>query len=426
MYMSPEQLRGEPLDRRTDIFSLGLVLYEMATGRRAFGAASTAATAAAILEHEPVAPHVVRPDLHPQLEEIVLKALEKDGELRYQSAAELRTDLKRLRRAISPDSRRTAAAIEHHGQAAAPVPARASAIATVPTSSDAAILRAVMKRHPRLTAGVALCLVGLVLALTLWVRPGPVASTTGSGFPNLEIQPLTFTGDVKWPTISRDGRFVAYGRQGAIWLRQLASPSQTDVQIVPSIQGRAYTQLTITPDGNFVDFVAAENNARELWRVALLGGSPRRIATSDVLSAVGWSQDGNEMAFLHSEGARARSVVLANADGTNQRTLFTAQPPLFLVDGTRTGSPVCRPAWSPDGTEIMVVGYVVPANEGEPASQLFFVDAKTGVVRRTVPVPEKSVLQGTWLDDAHVLLETRRHWFTAAVHDFDRTDWRPR
>jgi serine/threonine protein kinase len=98
MYMSPEQLRGESLDRRTDIFSLGLVLYEMATGRRAFDGPTTSVIAASILHKEPVPPRAQRPELRPVLESILLKALEKDRDLRYQSAADLRADLKRAQR----------------------------------------------------------------------------------------------------------------------------------------------------------------------------------------------------------------------------------------------------------------------------------------------------------------------------------------
>jgi serine/threonine protein kinase len=100
VYMAPEQLRGEELDRRADIFSFGLVLYEMATGRRAFDGSTTAIIAAAILNQPPPAPRAVRPELHPQLERILLKAVEKERDLRYQSAADLRADLKRLRREI--------------------------------------------------------------------------------------------------------------------------------------------------------------------------------------------------------------------------------------------------------------------------------------------------------------------------------------
>ena len=86
--------------RRADIFSFGLVLYEMATGRRAFDGSTTAIIAAAILNQPPPAPRAVRPELHPQLERILLKAVEKERDLRYQSAADLRADLKRLRREI--------------------------------------------------------------------------------------------------------------------------------------------------------------------------------------------------------------------------------------------------------------------------------------------------------------------------------------
>ena len=100
-YMSPEQLRGDPLDARTDVFSLGLVLYEMATGRHAFSGPTNAVISAAILGREPKPPRELDPNFPIRLEEIILKALEKDRDLRYQAVAELRTDLKRLRRLSS-------------------------------------------------------------------------------------------------------------------------------------------------------------------------------------------------------------------------------------------------------------------------------------------------------------------------------------
>ena len=97
-YMSPEQARGEELDARTDLFSFGAVLYEMATGRQAFGGTTTAVIHDAILNRAPTSPIELNPNLPPKWEEIINKALEKDRDLRYHSASDIRTDLKRLKR----------------------------------------------------------------------------------------------------------------------------------------------------------------------------------------------------------------------------------------------------------------------------------------------------------------------------------------
>ncbi len=115
-YMSPEQLRGEDLDARTDLFSFGLVLYEMATGRRAFAGATNAVISAAILHQEPPPPREIRPDLPPPLEAVIVKAIEKDRNLRYQHASDIRTDIQRLKR--DSDSNRSADNVSRGSKAA--------------------------------------------------------------------------------------------------------------------------------------------------------------------------------------------------------------------------------------------------------------------------------------------------------------------
>ena len=122
-YMSPEQLRGEALDVRTDLFSLGLVLYEMATGQRAFTGATSAVVSAAILGSEPQAPRLVRPQVPSRVEDTILKTLEKDRALRCQSAAELRADLTRARRMEHSDAARLAQSIASGEQTRMAVPA---------------------------------------------------------------------------------------------------------------------------------------------------------------------------------------------------------------------------------------------------------------------------------------------------------------
>jgi serine/threonine protein kinase len=134
-YMSPEQARGEPLDARTDLFSLGTVLYEMATGQAAFTGPTTAVIFDGILNRAPVAPVQLNPELPPKLQEIISNTLEKDRDLRYQSAADLRADLKRAKRALD-SGQASAVSVSHPAVAVtAPTPPAVPA----PTTSPAAL-----------------------------------------------------------------------------------------------------------------------------------------------------------------------------------------------------------------------------------------------------------------------------------------------
>ena len=171
-YMSPEQARGEEVDTRTDVFSLGVVLYEMATGEQAFGGSSTAVIFEAILNRTPDAPKKLNPELPEELQEIVFRAIEKDRDLRYQSAADLRAALKRLSRDRASDAGRDREA----------------------PSSDAAVAVGLVTRHKKKMGVTAAVLVAVAFGLFRWLSPadeGPIRSVAVLPFENAGGDPDT-------------------------------------------------------------------------------------------------------------------------------------------------------------------------------------------------------------------------------------------
>ena len=173
-YMSPEQAKGQPLDARTDLFSFGVLLYEMATGRQAFSGATSAVVFEAILNRTPISPLRLNPELPPELERIILKALEKDARLRCQTASDLRSDLQRLKR--DTDSGREAAS--RLSAASAPpappaTPETAPALAAPPTSGTAAVLRPAWTKRWMVFVSAGAAVLALALALWLWRSSRP-------------------------------------------------------------------------------------------------------------------------------------------------------------------------------------------------------------------------------------------------------------
>jgi TolB-like protein len=168
-YMSPEQLRGEEIDARSDLFSLGLVLYEMSTGQPAFSGATPAMVSSAILHADPPPPRTLRPDLPPAVETVILKALEKDRTLRCQSASEIRADLRRFARTELPAPISTPA----------PTPPAATAPAASSPPSDARLAAALVRRHRVAVAVAAVTFVAMVAGgAAVWMRGGTASGTT--------------------------------------------------------------------------------------------------------------------------------------------------------------------------------------------------------------------------------------------------------
>jgi len=386
-YMSPEQARGEELDGRTDLFSFGVVLYEMATGRPAFLGTTSAVIFEAILNKAPTSPVRLNPEVPPKLEEIINKALEKDRDLRYQSASEMRTDLKRLRRDTT-SGRHTVAA---DGTPAAE--ATVSEPSTGPPSSTA-ILLGEAKRHKftvgLLIAGMALLLGGLGVAIyKLSVRKSEL------NFQNMKIVRITESGKATDVAVSPDGQYVVYVRQDgekqSLNVRQVATGS--DVQVLPPDVVN-FRGLTYSPDGNYIDFTRSDKsnpNYSYLWQIPALGGTPRQLVR-DIDSSVGFSPDGRQFAFARGVPEKGEvRVVLAGADGSGERMLAT-------LSGTLLGGP----DWSPDGKTVAIT---TTGDTKVTRRVISAVSVSDGTVREIYSTPNW-LGRPRWLADGSGLLVT--------------------
>src|SRR5437762_4623167 len=305
-YMSPEQARGEELDPRTDLFSFGAVFYEMATGRQAFAGATTAVIHDAILNRAPTPPLRLNPDLPVEFERIINKALEKDCDLRYQHASDIRSDLKRLRR--DTDSGRSARVEE--GSALPPPetgPER-------PERPHAAAPSLTQTKRRATQAAVVLGVVVMAILAYWLTRPLPPPRVTGS------VQ-ITNDGHAKFPPTLTDGSrlyFVAADANGAA----LYQTSVTGGEAVPFSQrldSQNANLAGISADGSqlLVHIGQGTNTEGPLWVIPVLGGPRHRVGDLAAYDAT-WSSDGQTIIY-----SKGYDLYVASADGSESRKLVT-------------------------------------------------------------------------------------------------------
>jgi serine/threonine protein kinase/Tol biopolymer transport system component len=321
-YMSPEQARGEKLDTRSDLFSFGLVLYEMSTGRRAFSGTTAAVIFASLLKDTPVPPSEINQAIPPDLDKLVGKAIEKDRALRYQLAADIRKDLERLK--THSERNRTVAL--------------ASGALTPDWPQQVHPVTRWRLRVPPWALIIGLMILLLSAGLLLWMRHGRPATASRQ-----EYTQLTYLSDsAASPALSPDGRMLAFIRgesasigPGDVYLKLL--PDGDPVRLTHDEHPKM--GLAFSPDSSKISFTRGEGSDWQGWTVPVLGGEPSELLSN--ASALTWA---GPHQVLFSENGEAMKIVTADESRANERDVYVP----------KTGNMAHRSYLSPDSKWVLV------------------------------------------------------------------------
>jgi serine/threonine protein kinase/Tol biopolymer transport system component len=395
-YMSPEQARGVGVDERTDVWGLGVVLYEMASGRPPFTGETATDVIVAIVERDQLPISQFVEGTPPELERIVRKALRKDRNERYQIVKEMAIDLRSLRRELEVNSLldRSISAGTGAGSEYARASGRERAIETNEVQQARTTIHNPVNNRMWIGVAALMAIVLAVASYAFYKLRGRSETKLRVPFERVEVSKLTTNGNALMGAISPDGKYVAYvtGENGkeSLWLRQVDINS--NAQLVAPRAGH-YLGVAFYPDGNYVYFGYADsqdNNAGQIYRLPVLGigAVPMKIELHQGLPSL--SHDRKRLAFIRFEReAQMDSLIVANADGSNEQIIDTRKwPQRFGWD------PLSRPEWSGDGRTLMLpIISSDPSYSGDASANytvtLYEKDLTSGA-ERTVPLsPQK-------------------------------------
>ena len=392
-YMSPEQARGVSVDERTDIWGLGVVLYEMASGRPPFTGETATDVVVAIVEREqlPISQHVE--GTPPELERIVKKALRKDRNERYQIVKELAIDLRSLRRELEVNStleRSMAPGIGSGSEYARASTGRDRIVETKELQQARTTIEPARSRSRAWMLAAAVAIILAVVGFGIYKMRPRSETKMRVPFQQIEVTKLTTNGNAWVAAMSPDGKYVAYvtneGGKQSLWLRQVAINS--NAQMIPPREGR-YLGVAFAPDGDFIYFAYAgsdRNDAGQVYRLPVLGIGTvaTRMDTHDGLWTA--SHDNKRRAFIRYDPAnQTDSLVVANANGSGEQIVATRKWPQHLGLDILT-----KAVWTVDDKALLlpVIGLDQASSNDVAVNysiSMFEKDLVTGA-ERTIPL----------------------------------------